>query len=1217
MNRAKAVNIRDGAVAIPDHETFETLSYQDDLVLPDLHLTGLEYVKFLVSRMGTDRRVVVFINTETHREHYSFGLRHPFYWGADFRGYNTMTMRGAIVYHPNVVAPDGSLGVYRYQFLAWDCFPFEKVAYAHEVLAASMPLLENNLAYRPMPGCALPRYHREKALYDASRINVLVEEDILPDVDFIPLNQGEGYGYLRVMTPEERPNPRDVVIYETLPNDLPRVAGIITTVPQTPLSHVNLRAVQDDVPNAFIRDALDDSDIDDLLGRHVHYTVTQSGYTLRAATKAEVDAHYESSRPAEAQTPERDLSVTGITALSDIGFDDWDAFGVKAANMAVLGTLGFPEGTVPDGFAVPFYFYDEFMKNAGLAEETLFGKKKWDEEDKFTMAAGTKLSAVVTTMLAHPRFQADYEIQDEMLDDLRDAIKDAESPQWITDALTTMHATYPEGQSLRYRSSTNNEDLPGFSGAGLYSSKTQDPDETEEDGIDKSIKGVWASLWNFRAFVEREFHRIDHTRTAMGVLVHPNYSDELANGVAVSFDPFSGREGAYYVNTQVGEDLVTNPEAHSVPEAILLLPDGSYDVLVYSNQREPRKLLMSDAQMKQLRKHLKVIHDQFAALYNPASGEPFAMEIEFKITSDNVLSIKQARPWVFAEGRSTVAVPVEIKHAALITQMKEWRNDPFYVDDKAHTDRWDRALIAFGETVADDTLTAMTAADAQDFADRGWERWVEVAAALREVENGALENRAPTVASAIADATIVSESGTHEVSLSGVFSDGDNDALTVTAASSDETKATASVASDGSSLTVNAQARGQATITVTADDGNGGTVADTFAVAVKAAPVVASAISDVSGLEVGSTQDVSLAGVFSDADHDVLTISAASSDEAKATVSVASDESNLTVAGVADGTATITVTAQDSDGNRVSDTFDVSVARKYAALIAKMYQWRNNSEWSSYKEHTDRWDRALKAFGETVSDDTSLTPMTAAEAQDFADRGWTPWVEVAEALREIESAGQQPQPPGTPNQAPTVSNAIADATIVNESGTHQASLSGVFDDADNDALTITASPSDETKATVSVAAGYASLTVTAQARGEATITVTANDGNGGTVDDTFTVTVKAAPVVASGLADVSDLEEGDTQDVSLSGVFNDADGDALTITASPSDETKATVSVAADGSKLTLTGVAEGTTTVTVTAQDSDGNRVSDAFEVAVAEAEVRETQATGIPRPW
>ena len=53
------------------------------------------------------------------------------------------------------------------------------------------------------------------------------------------------------------PHPRDIVIYEALPNELPRVAGIITTVPQTRLSHVNLRAMQDGVPNAFIRDALD------------------------------------------------------------------------------------------------------------------------------------------------------------------------------------------------------------------------------------------------------------------------------------------------------------------------------------------------------------------------------------------------------------------------------------------------------------------------------------------------------------------------------------------------------------------------------------------------------------------------------------------------------------------------------------------------------------------------------------------------------------------------------------------------------------------------------------------------------------------------------------------------------------------------------------------------------------------------------------------------
>ena len=200
-----------------------------------------------------------------------------------------------------------------------------------------------------------------------------------------------------------------------------------------------------------------------------------------------------------------------------------------------------------------------------------------------------------------------------------------------------------------------NEDLPGFNGAGLYDSKTQNPDETVEDGIDKSLKGVFASLWTFRAFTEREFHRIDHLAAAMGVLVHPNYKDELANGVAVSFDPTDptyGSDDWYYVNTQVGEDLVTNPEAHSVPEEILVYKDGTYRVLATSNQVPLGQLLMSNAQVTQLRDHLTAIHDHFEALYDPATGEPFAMEIEFKITSENILAIKQARPWVFGDASS-------------------------------------------------------------------------------------------------------------------------------------------------------------------------------------------------------------------------------------------------------------------------------------------------------------------------------------------------------------------------------------------------------------------------------------------------------------------------------------------------------------------------------------------------------------------------------------
>ena len=88
----------------------------------------------------------------------------------------------------------------------------------------------------------------------------------------------------------------------------------------------------------------------------------------------------------------------------------------------------------------------------------------------------------------------------------------------------------------------------------------------------------------------------------------------------------------------------------------------------------------------------------------------------------------------------------------------------------------------------------------------------------------------------------------------------------------------------------------------------------------------------------------------------------------------------------------------------ILDDDEAPQAKTYATLIAQMVEWRNDPRWRTYKSHTDRWDRALLAFGKSVSD-SSLTPMTAAEAQAFADRGWTRWVEVAKTLHEIERGG--------------------------------------------------------------------------------------------------------------------------------------------------------------------------------------------------------------------
>jgi len=606
-----------GVATIPDRATFEALAYQGPNPGRDRYLAGLQFVKFVVDDADTQEPLMYFMNTKVHQGHPSFmdaaGI------GRSGRGGGGQ-MRGALTYRPLVRAPNGGVGVYTFDFQPNDAFPFAVVKLCYDLLIEKMPLLDGTLVYHPLQG-AVSRYQRERQLYEQANVPVYLDDDLVASRGFLPLNPAESFGWLRLMTLDETPSARDVVIYRSLPNELPRVAGIITEVRQTPLSHVNLRAVQDKVPNAFIQGASDIDAIEELIGSLVYYAVTPEGYEVRGATPAELDAHFAGLRPTEARTPVRDLTVTDILPLDDVTFGESSVVGVKAANLAAMRRFGLPEGTVLNGYAVPFSFYDTFMQANGL----------YDRARK---------------MMASPAFQADLEVRRELLAEFRATIEDAPMPAALAEKLEQVQRLFPAGTPIRARSSTNNEDLPGFSGAGLYDSYTHRPDEGH---LESTIRQVFASMWNLRAFEEREFYRIDHFAAAMGVLLHPNYEDERANGVAVTRDILYRTAGTSYVNVQLGEDLVTNPEAESVPEEILLgwEPRDGEQLMQRSNLIADDERLLSADHLASLRNVLNTIHEQFSSLYHVSPDDPdFAMEIEFKITREGRLEVKQARPWV-------------------------------------------------------------------------------------------------------------------------------------------------------------------------------------------------------------------------------------------------------------------------------------------------------------------------------------------------------------------------------------------------------------------------------------------------------------------------------------------------------------------------------------------------------------------------------------------
>lgn len=587
-------------------------------------------VKFLIADVDTSCPQLYFQNSKTYAFHYDFAVE-CLGWTIDLGTFNSQTyfsehrrnLAGSIIAHDHYEPDDTTQGIYTMEFWPTDPVTFKFVELAFDLIRRNMPFASDKLFYHPPGETQRALYRSEKDLYEASSVAVIQTEELFASVSYTALTTGQAYGRLRIVDGPETVSVRDIVVYRTIPNTLPHVAGIITEVPQTPLSHVNVKAKQNNTPNAYIRNATTRADIIALANRCVHFVVDSGGYTLREASLEEVEAFLESVRPAQASAPPRDLSVTQITPLAQIGFADSDSFGAKAANVAQLGKF-LPRGMVPDGFAVPFYFYDEFMKRNGFYERA-------------------------TAMMEDPDFQHDPEVRLTRLASFRRRLLEGEIPPWMLDALSAMQQSFEPGTSLRCRSSTNNEDLPDFNGAGLYESFTHHPNEGH---VAKTVRQVWASLWTYRAFEERDFYRIDHLQAAMGVLVHPNYENEQANGVAVTKNIYDDYWRGYYVNVQVGEDLVTNPPANSIPDEFLVADLAGFER--YEIQYVRRSNLVPDGgpiltkeQIFELADVMRLINIHFRALYkaHPADTH-FAMDIEFKITADGRLNIKQARPWI-------------------------------------------------------------------------------------------------------------------------------------------------------------------------------------------------------------------------------------------------------------------------------------------------------------------------------------------------------------------------------------------------------------------------------------------------------------------------------------------------------------------------------------------------------------------------------------------
>ncbi|MBW2276844.1 MAG: hypothetical protein JRF63_05085 [Deltaproteobacteria bacterium] len=317
-------------------------------------------------------------------------------------------------------------------------------------------------------------------------------------------------------------------------------------------------------------------------------------------------------------------------SLTDALAETIPAFGGKASQYGAFPHIGQEQVPHPKAFGVPIHFYWQHMEQHGLFD-------------------------VAEAMIADEGFQNDPATRDAMLEDLRNQIMTSEvDSDFETALLAKLDADYPDLR-MRFRSSTNAEDLDGFSGAGIYTSRSGDPNDPAYPVLD-AVRTVWASLWNFRAYEEREFRSIDHMGVGMALLVHHSFPYEEANGVAVTANLFDtmGVEPGFYINVQVDDHSVVAPEPGVTTEQLLLLyefPGQPIIYLAHSNMIPPDETVLSRAQILELGDALSAIHAFFSEAYETGNPEDFyAMDTEFKFDDDwggsgEELWLKQARPY--------------------------------------------------------------------------------------------------------------------------------------------------------------------------------------------------------------------------------------------------------------------------------------------------------------------------------------------------------------------------------------------------------------------------------------------------------------------------------------------------------------------------------------------------------------------------------------------
>jgi hypothetical protein len=632
------------------------------------------WVKFAILLPPYDPGVVYFQDCRQYPFHYDFAVNHldpflgmtrPAFDAVSLYAAGQQVVMGAVILPPTAGwPPPPTYPEYGIELVRRDAYTPEQVqAYFNAVRAAVQAAPNVKAYYFPSyEQIATARAHRDWLASQGIEIGSAARWA----EGNVAYSTGWALGTLKFFHADDiqrafllgQLNSRDILLTDGIPAEIPLVAGVITSAPSTPNSHVAILAQTFRIPFAYLALQDDVQKAESLVGRDVVLRVykTWDGTDVRLidatgqideATKAEILAL---KRPGELTIPVMTPYGAWSANTDALNPSDIKYFGGKAANYGLLRT------SIPDNCprAVAFSFD---LWNA-FCDQTIYTGRTLREEIALRLSGFTwpppDMAALSTTLdniqalFTQPSVTSfSAEVQNAVLATLLD-------PRYGFDP----------NRNMRFRSSTNVEDSEQFTGAGLYDSYSGcladdldadgagpcrcDPVENNERGVFRAIRRVFASFYNNNAYLERLRWGVNESEVGMGLLVHHSFPDEIemANGVATLAKTYAGSTWHdITLVTQLGAVSVSNPTDGSIPEEVSLSVYSNYyyPTLVRESNLVPRGSTVMTWQQDyiDLAKLLVQAGDRFEAVTGKTT---YLLDFEYKKDApDGDLVVKQIR----------------------------------------------------------------------------------------------------------------------------------------------------------------------------------------------------------------------------------------------------------------------------------------------------------------------------------------------------------------------------------------------------------------------------------------------------------------------------------------------------------------------------------------------------------------------------------------------